>query len=71
MTQRSSKFDLYAASEYLRHGFQSMSRDQEEAREAYRRIRAAAGDNKINLILGLAGLIAGRAAKVADEEEKQ
>ena len=66
-----SRFNLALAAHYLRLGFQSMTRDQDEAAADVKLLMTAAGDDRINQILGLAGLCAGRARRIADEEERR
>jgi hypothetical protein len=71
VSRRKSSFNLATAANYLRLAFQSMSRDQEEAIREVAQMLAMAGDDPVNRILGLSGLCAGRARRVADEMDKQ
>ena len=65
--RRKSTFNLMNAANYLRLGFQSMSRDQDEAIREIEMVLVWAGDDQINRILGLANLCAGRANREADK----
>ena len=66
--RRKSTFNLMNAANYLRLGFQSMSRDQDEAIREIEMVLVWAGDDQINRVLGLANLCAGRARRVVEEK---
>jgi hypothetical protein len=57
MTKRSSSFNLAAAVEYLRHGYQSMSLTPAEAHVEAMRVIDEAGEDRSKQILAVTALI--------------
>ena len=69
MNPKRSIYDLGRAVHYLRLAYQSMSKDQEEATKEIGVVRDVADRDTVDLLLGFAGLCAGKAVSLKEERD--